>query len=74
MQLPLFDKIDGLAEEKQHTKFKFLRDEIQLRNEKLLLCSYTDGLVDKDNKMIRQFQETFQAIVNVINKFYLYST
>lgn len=22
MQLPLFDKIDGLAEEKQHTKYK----------------------------------------------------
>lgn len=61
MQLPLFDKIDGLAEEKQHTKFKFLRDEILLRNEKLLLCSYTDGLVDKDNKMIRQFQETFHS-------------
>ena len=61
MQLPLFDKIDGLAEEKQHTKFKFLRDKILLRNEKLLLCSYTDGLVDKDNKMIRQFQETFHS-------------
>lgn len=61
MKLPIFDKIEGLVEEKKHAKFKFLRDEIQLLSEKDLLSSYTEGMVDKDNKMVRQFQETFHS-------------
>lgn len=61
MKLLLFDKIKGLSDDKQHEKFRFLRDSIQLSAEKRLLCAYTDGLVDKDHKMVRQFQETFHS-------------
>ena len=61
MELLLFDKIKGLPDNRQHEKFKILRDEIQLLAEKRLLCAYTDGLVDRDHKMVRQFQETFHS-------------
>ena len=61
MELLLFDKIKGLPDNRQHEKFKILRDEIQLSAEKRLLCAYTDGLVDRDHKMVRQFQETFHS-------------
>ena len=61
MELLLFDEIKGLPDDRKHNKFKLLRDESQLLAEKRLLCAYTNGLVDRDNKMIRQFQETFHS-------------
>ena len=61
MGLLLFDEIKGLSDDRKHNKFKFLRDEIQLSTEKQLLCTYTNGLVDRDHKMVRQFQETFHS-------------
>lgn len=61
MELLLFDKVKGLSDEKRHKKFKILRDEIQLGRERQLICSYTNGLVDRDHKMVRQFQETFHS-------------
>lgn len=61
MELLLFDEIKGLPDDRKHSKFKLLRDEIQLSVEKQLLCTYTNGLVDRDNKMVRQFQETFHS-------------
>lgn len=61
MELQLFDEVKGLSDDKKHEKFKMLRDEIQLLSEKQLLCSYTNGLMDRDHKMVRQFQETFHS-------------
>ena len=61
MELLLFDTIKGLPDDRQHRKFKLLRDKIQLSAERQLLCTYTDGLVDRDHKMVRQFQETFHS-------------
>lgn len=61
MKLLLFDEVKGLSDDKKHEKFKMLRDEIQLLSEKQLLCSYTNGLMDRDHKMVRQFQETFHS-------------
>lgn len=61
MGLLLFDEIKGLSDDRKHNKFKFLRDEIQLSTEKQLLCTYTNGLVDRDHKMVHQFQETFHS-------------
>ena len=61
MELLLFDEVKGLSDERKHSKFKILRDEVQLSTEKQLLCSYTNGLVDRDHKMVRQFQETFHS-------------
>lgn len=62
MNLPIFDKIKGLSEDKQHAKFKLLQSNFQFRGEKGLLYSYTDGLIDKDKKMVREFQETFHSV------------
>lgn len=59
--MKLFSAINGLSDDKQHDKFKFLRDEVQLIHEKMLLSSYTNGLVDRDHKMVREFQETFHS-------------
>ena len=61
MGLLLFNEIKGLSDDRQHRKFRLLRDEIQLSTEKELLCTYTNGLVDRDHKMVRQFQETFHS-------------
>lgn len=61
MELLLFNEIKGLFDDMKHMKFKLLKDEIQLSAEKQLLCNYTDGLLDRDKKMVRQFQETFHS-------------
>ena len=61
MEILLFDEVKGLPDKRKHKKFKILRDEVQLLAEKSLLCSYTNGLVDRDHKMVRQFQETFHS-------------
>ena len=61
MELLLFDDIEGLSDDNKHSKFKLLRDECQLLNERQLLCTYTNGLMDRDHKMVRQFQETFHS-------------
>lgn len=57
----LFVPIKNLSETKLHEKFLRLRDDINLRKEKELLQSWTFGMVDKDHKMVRQFQESFHS-------------
>lgn len=61
MKLDLFKDIKGLDESKQHTKFLLLKNEIQLQYEKQMLSNWTEGLIDKDKKFVRQFQETFHS-------------
>jgi len=61
MTLPLFEDIKGLKPQNQHPKYCYLRDEIQLNAEKELLLAYTEGFIDRDNKVVRQFQETFHS-------------
>ena len=70
MTLDLFKKIDDLAEEALHEKYVFLRDSIQSENERKILTDWTEGFVDRDNKIIKEFQTTFHSS---FWEFYLHS-
>ena len=59
--MDIFSTVKGLEESKQHTKFKLLNQEAQMLNEKRILESWTNGMIDKDGKMVREFQETFHS-------------
>jgi hypothetical protein len=61
MKLDLFKKIDDLTESELHPKFKLLRDSVQLSGEKQVLLDWTEGFIDRDNKIIREFQTTFHS-------------
>lgn len=61
MKLNLFKDIKGLNDEKLHPKVRLLKNELQLHKERDILIDWTEGLVDKDHKFIREFQETFHS-------------
>lgn len=67
--MKIFTHVKKLDDSKLHEKFKFLRDNCQVRCEKELLESWTDGMVDKDKKMVREFQKSFHSC---FWEFYLY--
>lgn len=49
-----------VAEEKQHHAFKLLLD-IDNKEERLLLQTWSDGMPDRDGKFVREFQTTFES-------------
>lgn len=57
----IYDHVKNLSDKRVHDKFRLLRDEFNLLNEKELLQSWTFDMVDKDHKMVRQFQESFHS-------------
>lgn len=57
----IFAEIKGLDESTQHTKFKLINNNRQMLGEKEILKSWTNGMIDKDGKMVREFQETFHS-------------
>lgn len=59
--MDIFAEIKGLDELTQHTKFKFINNNWQMLGEKEILKSWTNGMIDKDGKMVREFQETFHS-------------
>lgn len=61
MKLDLYKNIKGMDEAKQHKKFLLLKNESQLRHEREILNNWTEGLIDRDNKFVNQFQETFHS-------------
>jgi len=61
MKLDLFKTIEGLQESDLHPKFKFLRDNPGLIGERNILTNWTDEFVDRDNKIIKEFQTTFHS-------------
>ncbi|MBD1208517.1 MAG: hypothetical protein H9535_08810 [Ignavibacteria bacterium] len=69
MTLDLFDKLAGVKESNLHKKFKFLRDNILLDGERKILASWTDGFIDRDNKIVKEFQTAFHSS---FWEFYLY--
>lgn len=69
MALDLFKKIDKISENNLHPKFKMLRDEPFLDGERKILLSWTDGFIDRDNKIVEEFQTTFHSS---FWEFYLY--
>ncbi len=69
MTLDLFGKLDGIEENTLHPKFKLLRDNPALDGERKVLTSWTEGFVDRDNKILIEFQTTFHSS---FWEFYLY--
>ncbi len=69
MALDLFTKLGDIDESALHQKFKFLRDEPLLDGERAILTSWTEGFVDRDNKIVKEFQTTFHSS---FWEFYLY--
>ncbi|MEN2399336.1 hypothetical protein GKZ90_0006080 [Flavobacterium sp. MC2016-06] len=61
MKLDLFKKIAEIDECNLHPKFKFLRDNPMLIGERNVLTNWTDGFIDRDNKIIKEFQTTFHS-------------
>jgi hypothetical protein len=69
MELDLFIKIDDVLEDDLHPKFKLLRDNPMLDGERKILLKWTDGFIDRDNKIIKEFQTTYHSS---FWEFYLY--
>lgn len=61
MKLDLFQNIKGVDENRQHDKFKFLKNSVQAFAMRNILNSWTEDFVDKDRKFVREFQETFHS-------------
>lgn len=61
MTLKLFDKIKDLDDNKLHPKFKFLRDDPSVSGEKEIIKLWTEGFVDRDNKIVKEFQTSFHS-------------
>lgn len=59
--LNLFKNIDSIPEEKIHPKFRLLRDSVMMERQRTILKSWTEGFVDRDNKIIEEFQTTFHS-------------
>lgn len=59
--MDIFSPVKGLNETNQHLKFKLLNQQDQLYSEKKILQGWTNGMIDKDGKMVREFQETFHS-------------
>jgi hypothetical protein len=68
MKLDLFKKID-IDEETLHPKFKILRDTVGLEGERSIVNEWTENFVDRDNKIVKEFQTTFHSS---FWEFYLY--
>lgn len=69
MKLELFKKIEDINEDDLHPKFKLLRDNPLLNGERKILTDWTDEFVDRDNKIIKEFQTSFHSS---FWEFYLY--
>lgn len=69
MNFDLFSENAGVQKDIWHPKVKFLTDDTLCR-EREILKKWTEGLIDRDNKMIREFQTTFHSC---FWEFYLYA-
>lgn len=68
--LDLFESLKKVSEGQRHTKFKLLKEDPGLESERVILQRWVDGLVDRDYKMVQEFQKTFHAS---FWEFYLYA-
>jgi hypothetical protein len=57
--LDIFGDI-GVNESKMHDKFKMLKDNL-IFGEKDVLKQWTEKFIDRDNKIIKEFQTTFHS-------------
>lgn len=70
MTLDLFQSLPDVAEDALHPKFKLLRDGFQFETERNILNGWTEGFIDRDNKIVKEFQTTFHSS---FWEFYLFS-
>lgn len=70
MKFELFDENVGVHKDKWHPKVQFLNNDKTLYREREIIKKWTEGLIDKDNKMIIEFQTTFHSC---FWEFYLYA-
>lgn len=69
--IKLFDLCEGITKEKYHDKFlNLINKELMMDNERNILSSWTEGFVDRDGKIVREFQTTFHSS---FWEFYLYA-
>ena len=61
MKLNLFDNIKGVDESKYHPKYLFIKNDPQMCYIRQMLVDWTEGFVDRDGKIVREFQETFHS-------------
>ena len=59
-----------IKEEKLHTKYKLIRDNLQLTGEQEVLRDWVGGFEDRDNKIVKEFQTTFHS---TLWEFYLFA-
>ena len=57
----IFKPIKKISDRQLHAKFRLLRDDPCLEHERRILEQWVEGLDDRDNKMIQEFQKTFHA-------------
>ena len=69
MILPLFEKNINIEESKLHYKFKTLKNSIYFEGERSILLNWTDGFIDRDNKIVKEFQASFHS---AFFEFFLY--
>jgi len=66
--LDIFSK--QINETKLHNKYKIIKDTLQFTGEQEILKDWIDGFIDRDNKIVKQFQETFHS---TFWEFYLFA-
>jgi hypothetical protein len=55
---------------KLHSKYKVIRDCLKLTGEQEILKDWIDGFIDRDNKIVKEFQESFHS---TFWEFYLFA-
>ena len=68
--MDLFEPLKKVSEDQWHTKFKLLKEDPYGEGERVILQRWVEGLVDRDYKMVQEFQKTFHAS---FWEFYLYA-
>ena len=68
--MDLFEPLKKVSKDQWHTKFKLLKEDPYGEGERAILQRWVKGLVDRDYKMVQEFQKTFHAS---FWEFYLYA-
>lgn len=57
----LFVTDNNITDEQFHPKYKLIKDDPMGSGERIILQQWVDGMVDRDNKMLHEFQTTFHS-------------
>ena len=70
ISMDLFGPVKNVSEKQWHKKFTLLKNNACCEGERKILRQWVEGLVDRDHKMVQEFQKTFHAS---FWEFYLYA-